>query len=119
MIFTSESSDKGSWRARAQEVNAPMPAVPQYLEWSDCSIAWSREDHPSIMPNPGTYPLVVDALFAAPKFSCLFSRVLIDGGSTINIYTEIRWSSWVSRRRILSAVGRLSMGLSLVCHAPL
>src|SRR4051812_28632448 len=37
------------------------------------------------MLNPGTYPLVVDALFAAPKFSCLFSRVLIDGGSTINI----------------------------------
>src|ERR1041385_8081700 len=37
------------------------------------------------MPNPGTYPLVVDALFAAPKFSCLFSRVLIYPGSTINI----------------------------------
>src|SRR3954469_10769867 len=85
MIFTSESSDKGSWRARSQEVNATMPAVPQYMQWYDCSITWSREDHPSIMPNPGTYPLVVDALFAAPKFSCLFSRVLIDGGSTINI----------------------------------
>src|SRR3954466_4818400 len=28
MIFTSESSDKGSRRARAQEVNATMPAVP-------------------------------------------------------------------------------------------
>src|SRR4051812_30370815 len=85
MIFTSESNDKGSRRARAQEVNATMPAVPQYMQWSECSITWSREDHPSIMLNPGTYPLMVDALFAAPKFSCLFSRVLIDGGSTINI----------------------------------
>ena len=85
MIFTSESSDKGSRRARAQEVNATMPRIPQYMHWSDCKITWGREDHPSIMTNPGTYPLVVDALFAAPKFSCLFFRVLIDPGSTINI----------------------------------
>src|SRR4051812_4824483 len=55
------------------------------MHWSDTNISLGREDHPSIMPNPGTYPLVVDALVAAPKFSCLFSRVLIDGGSTINI----------------------------------
>src|SRR4051812_44657394 len=37
------------------------------------------------MPNPNLYALVVDALVASPKFSCLFSRVLIDGGSSINI----------------------------------
>src|SRR4051812_49682530 len=85
IIFTSESNDKGSRHARSQEVNATMPAVPRYMQWSDCSITWSKEDHPSIMPNPGTYPLVVDALFAAPMFSCMFFRVLIDGGSTINI----------------------------------
>src|SRR3954466_4456527 len=85
MIFTSESQDKGSRRARAQEVKATMPAVPQYMHWSDCDISWGRKDHPSIFPNPGNYPLVVDALVAGPKFSCKFSRVLIDGGSTINI----------------------------------
>src|SRR4051812_18610425 len=62
-----------------------MSSTPQYMEWLDCNITWGREDHHSIMPNPGTYPLVVDTLFAAPKFSCLFSRVLTDGGSTINI----------------------------------
>src|SRR4051812_48258801 len=85
MIFTSESQDKGSRRARDQEVNATMPAVPQYMHWSDCDISWSRKDHPSILPNPGNYPLVVDAMVAGPKLSCKFSRVLIDGGSTINI----------------------------------
>lgn len=85
MIFTSESTDKGSRRARAQEVNATMPPIPQYMHWSDKVITWDRKDHPSIMPNPGSYALVVDALVASPKFSCLFSRVLIDGGSTINI----------------------------------
>src|SRR3954462_12742640 len=85
MIFISESSDKGSRRARAQEVNTTMPAVPQYMHWSDCDISWGRKDHPSILPNPGNYPLVVDAFVAGPKVSCKFSRVLIDGGSTINI----------------------------------
>src|ERR1041384_5774544 len=62
-----------------------MPPTPQYMQWSDCNISWGREDHPSIMPNLGTYPLVVNALFEGPKFSCKFSRVLIDGGSRINI----------------------------------
>src|SRR3954465_2855768 len=85
MIFTSESHDKGSRRARAQEVNATMPAVPQYMHWSDSDISWSRRDHPRIFPNPGNYPLVVDALVVGPKFSCKLSRVIIDGGSTINI----------------------------------
>src|SRR4051812_44389910 len=85
MIFTSESVDKGSRRARVQEVNATMLPVPQYLHWSDCEVSWSRADHPAILPNPGNYPLVVDPLFAGPKFACTFSRVLVDGGSTINI----------------------------------
>src|SRR3954468_12142523 len=85
MIFTSESTDKGSRRARAQEVNATMPLIPQYMHWSECEISWGRPDHPTILPNPGNYPLVVNALFAGPKFSCKFSRVLVDGGSTINI----------------------------------
>src|SRR3954470_21660520 len=62
-----------------------MPLVPQYMHWSECAISWDREDHPAMLPNPGNYPLVVDALLAGPKFSCKFSRVLVDGGSMINI----------------------------------
>ena len=73
MIFTSKSTDKGSRRARAQEVNATMPLIPQYMHWSECPISWDRADHPTILPNPGNYPLVVDALFAGPRFSCKFS----------------------------------------------
>src|SRR4051812_2555807 len=38
MIFTSESTNKGSRRARVQEVNATMLPVPQYLHWSDCEV---------------------------------------------------------------------------------
>src|ERR1043165_9973442 len=62
-----------------------MPPTSQFMHWSDKNISRDREGHPSIMLNPGNYPLVVDALVASPKFSCLFSRVFVDGGSTINI----------------------------------
>src|SRR3954462_2959651 len=33
MIFSSESSDTGSRRARAQEANSTMPPTPQYMHW--------------------------------------------------------------------------------------
>lgn len=59
MIFTSESDDKGSRRAREQVVNATMPTISQRMDWSDNVIA--------------------------PLYSCKFTRTLIDGGSAINI----------------------------------
>ena len=37
------------------------------------------------MSNPGTYSLVVDSTLISECFSYRFSRVLIDGGSNINI----------------------------------
>src|ERR1041385_6374672 len=93
MIFTSESDDKGSRRACEQAVNATMPAISQRMDWSDNVIAWGPEDHPSVMPNPGSYALVVDAILEAPLYSCKFTRTLIDGGIAINIlyrYTMIK-----------------------------
>src|SRR4051812_11026510 len=118
MIFTSESQDKGSRRARAQEVNATMPAVPQYMHWSDFDISWSIKDHPSILTNPGSYLHVVDALVAGPKFSCKFSRVLIDGGSTINILYRDTMIKLGLSERDLERSGLHSMELFLVCHVP-
>src|SRR3954470_2565978 len=38
IIFTSESNDKGSRRARAQELNATMPPTPWYMQCLDCNI---------------------------------------------------------------------------------
>src|SRR3954469_7520423 len=55
------------------------------MSWSNNIIAWGPEDHPSVMPNPGSYALVVDVIVAAPLYSCKFTRTLIDGGSAINI----------------------------------
>ena len=37
------------------------------------------------MPSPGSYALVLDATFAMDRRAARFSRVLIDGGSSINI----------------------------------
>ena len=55
------------------------------MHWSDNTITWGREDHPGLMPNPGSYSLVVDSIIAAPQYSCKFTRTLIDGGNNINI----------------------------------
>src|SRR4051812_35449942 len=62
-----------------------MPPTSQYMHWSDNLITWGKEDHPGLMPNPGSYALVVDAIVAAPRYSCLFTRTLMDGGNSINI----------------------------------
>ena len=37
------------------------------------------------MPNPSSYALVLDPTFASKRLTCRFSRVLVDGGNSINI----------------------------------
>src|SRR5664279_4420520 len=85
VIFTSERDDKHNIRRRNTEVNATMPPVPQYMHWSEKSVTWGREDHPDVMPMPGGYALVLDPTIVSSKLAVTFSRVLIDGGSSINI----------------------------------
>ena len=85
MVFATESTDKQSLHRRNLEVNAVMPAVPMFMDWSDMSISWSCIDHPGIMPNPGGYALVLDPTFVGPDINVRFTRVLIDNGSSINI----------------------------------
>ena len=68
-------------KAIAREVNMAAPAVPQYLKWSERPISFDRTDHPDYIPEPGKFPLVVDPLFRTTRLR----RVLMDGGSGINI----------------------------------
>ena len=57
------------------------PAVPRYLRWSEQPIVWSCEDHPPWVDNPGQLALV-----AAPQIGGYkFMKVLMDGGSSINV----------------------------------
>jgi hypothetical protein len=83
LIFGGPTVDMSS-RQRKQErheVLAAEKAPPSFLDWSEDAITFSREDHPNRIPNPGQYPLVVDPVIGNARFS----KVLMDGGSNLNI----------------------------------
>jgi hypothetical protein len=63
------------------EVLAAEKAPPSFLDWSEDTIMFSREDHLNRIPNPGQYPLVVDPVIGTARFS----KVLMNGGSSLNI----------------------------------
>jgi hypothetical protein len=55
--------------------------VPSYLKWSKEAITFDHNDHLDYIPNPRSYPLIVDPII---------TKVLMDGGSGLNIlYTEM------------------------------
>jgi hypothetical protein len=83
LIFGGPTVDmSNSQRKREQhEVLAAEKAPPSFLDWSEDAITFSREDHPDRIPNPGQYPLVVDPVIGNARFS----KVLMDGGSSLNI----------------------------------
>lgn len=82
--FTSLSNDKRIKRLLQKEVNTVVLAKPDFMHWSDRPVTWTREDHPTVMPSPGGYALVLNPTIIA-WCTCKFSRVLINGGSSINI----------------------------------
>jgi ribonuclease HI len=83
LIFGGPTVDmSNSQRKRERhEVLTAEKAPPSFLDWSEDAITFSREDHPNRIPNPGQYPLVVDPVIG----NAWFSKVLMDGGSSLNI----------------------------------
>jgi hypothetical protein len=72
-------------------------AMPVYLDWSDKPITFDQDDHPDYVPNPGRYPLVVDPIIGNIRLS----KVLMDGGSSLNIiYAETLELLGVDRSKI-------------------
>jgi hypothetical protein len=87
LIFGGPTVDMSSHQRKRErhEVLAAEKAPPSFLDWSEDAIMFSREDHPNRIPNPGQYPLVVDPVLRNAQFS----KVLMDGGSSLNIlYTH-------------------------------
>jgi hypothetical protein len=87
LIFGGPTVDMFSRQRKRErhEVLAVEKAPPSFLDWSENAIKFSREDHPNRIPNPGQYPLVVDPVIGNARFS----KVLMDGGSSLNIlYTH-------------------------------
>jgi hypothetical protein len=62
-----------------------MPTEPQFMHWSKASITWGREHNLPLIPRPGGYALVLNPIMFSKTHTCRFSRVLIDGGSSINL----------------------------------
>jgi hypothetical protein len=83
LIFGGPTVDMSSRQRKRErlEVLAAEKAPPSFLDWSEDAITFSREDHPNRIPNPGQYPLVVDPVIGNVRFS----KVLMDGGSSLNI----------------------------------
>jgi hypothetical protein len=73
------SNNQRKWERH--EVLAAEKTPPSFLDWSGDAITFSREDHPNRIPNLGQYSLVVDPVIGNSKFS----KVLMDGGSSLNI----------------------------------
>jgi hypothetical protein len=79
LIFGGPTVDmSNSQRKRVRhEVLTAKKAPPSFLDWSGDAITFSREDHPNRIPNPG---------------NSHFSKVLMDGGSSLNIlYAHTLW----------------------------
>ena len=75
---------KRSQKLVSKQVNmaeTSPPATPEFLNWSDASITFSRADHPPKVPYPGHAALVLEAQIGGYNLS----RVFMDGGSGINI----------------------------------
>jgi hypothetical protein len=87
MIYGGQAAN-ASFRHRKQErweVCLVKVAAPVYLDWSDKPVTFDRGDHPDFVPSPGRYPLVVDPIIGNVRLS----KVLMDGGSSLNIiYAE-------------------------------
>jgi hypothetical protein len=83
LIFGGPTVDLSN-RQRKRErhkVLAAEKAPPSFLDWSKDAITFVRKDHLNRIPNPGQYPLVIDPVIGNARFS----KVLMDGGSSLNI----------------------------------
>src|SRR5207237_7684396 len=127
MIFGGSAAyeSKRKQKLTAREINAVMPVTPKYLKWSELPITFDRSDHPDHIPHPGHYPLVLDPIIGTVKLN----RVLIDGGSGLNILfaktlddmkipcSELKWSSasfhGVIPRTSVMPLGQISLPITL------
>jgi hypothetical protein len=72
-------------RSNAREIGHVNTENSRPLRWSEFPITFSRKDHWVHIPDPGTYPLVVNPIVNG----AWLPKTLIDGGRSLNIiFTE-------------------------------
>jgi hypothetical protein len=81
-----QATKSNKWnRSNAREIGHVNTENPRPLRWSDFLITFSRKDHWVHIPDPGTYPLVVNPIVNR----AFLPKTFIDGGSSLNIiFTE-------------------------------
>jgi hypothetical protein len=75
------STSRRSYRKDSREVQLTHTKPSQPLCWSEQPITFSRADHWVHIPDPGSYPLVVEPNIEG----ALLAQTLINGGSGLNI----------------------------------
>jgi len=89
-------------KRECREVFVARMAVPQYLNWSNTPITLNRDDHPDKVVAPGVYPLIVDPIIVNTRHS----KVLMDGGSSLNIiYLETLDLLGIERAQLRPSAG--------------
>jgi len=84
-------------KCKFQEVCVVSTTTPTYLKWSDNAITFDCNDHLKQIPNPESYPLIVDPIIVETHLT----KVLMDGGSGLNIlYTETLSLMAISKSRL-------------------
>jgi hypothetical protein len=82
IIGIMKSSTGRRWyRKDSREVKLIHTKPSQPLCWSEQPITFSRADHWVHIPDPSSYPLVVEPIVAG----ALLTQTLIDGGSGLNV----------------------------------
>ena len=82
-IFEGSEAYEGKRKQKLtyREVMLAAPSTPEYLPWSEVPISFDQMDHPDHILKLGRYPLLMTMTIRDVKLS----RVLVDGGSSLNI----------------------------------
>jgi hypothetical protein len=93
LIFKEPTVDMSNSQCKRERYEVlAAEGSPSFLDWSEDAITFSPKDHPNRIPNPGQYPLVVDPVISNSRFS----KVLMDGGSSLNIlYAHTLRLMWI------------------------
>ena len=85
MIFRGSDAiySKRQHKVCYREACVAKMAVPTFLHWSESPITFDQRDHPSHDATPGRYPLIIDPIVCKKHLT----KVLMDGGSGLNILT--------------------------------
>ena len=83
---------KREWKRTLRDVYAMEPVAPKFNPWSSCPITFDRRDHPTSIRHGGSAALVLDPIIDGLHLT----RVLMDGGSILNLLYQDKCAKWAS-----------------------